>query len=128
MTYQDTARPGREADSFDVVGSVRSLAEAVRHHKLMVAACVATTLAITTLYVFVWPPIYQSEAMVAAARAAHGPIDILIVNAGAAESAPLAAGACVSCAGAMANVVSATTKLAAKTVNFLNIRITPSPL
>lgn len=68
MTYQDTARPGREADSFDVVGSVRSLAEAVRHHKLMVAACVATTLAITTLYVFVWPPIYQSEAMVAAER------------------------------------------------------------
>ncbi|MFY9688123.1 MAG: SDR family oxidoreductase [Pseudolabrys sp.] len=30
------------------------------------------------------------EAMVAAARAAHGPIDIVIANAGAAESAPVA--------------------------------------
>jgi NAD(P)-dependent dehydrogenase (short-subunit alcohol dehydrogenase family) len=30
------------------------------------------------------------EAMVQAARAAHGPVDILIVNAGAAESAPFA--------------------------------------
>jgi NAD(P)-dependent dehydrogenase (short-subunit alcohol dehydrogenase family) len=29
------------------------------------------------------------EAMVAAARAAHGPVDILIANAGAAESAPI---------------------------------------
>ena len=69
MTYQDTARPGREADSFDVVGSVRSLAEAVRHHKTLVAACVVVTLAITTLYVIVWPPVYQSEAMVAAGHA-----------------------------------------------------------
>ena len=30
------------------------------------------------------------EAMVAAARAAHGPIDIVVANAGAAESAPIA--------------------------------------
>lgn len=32
----------------------------------------------------------QTKAMVEAARAAHGPIDILIANAGAAESAPFA--------------------------------------
>jgi NAD(P)-dependent dehydrogenase (short-subunit alcohol dehydrogenase family) len=32
----------------------------------------------------------QTKAMVEAARAAHGPIDILIANAGAAESAPVA--------------------------------------
>ena len=32
----------------------------------------------------------ETNAMVAAARAAHGPIDILIANAGAAESAPAA--------------------------------------
>jgi NAD(P)-dependent dehydrogenase (short-subunit alcohol dehydrogenase family) len=32
----------------------------------------------------------QAKAMVDAARAAHGPIDILIANAGAAESAPIA--------------------------------------
>jgi NAD(P)-dependent dehydrogenase (short-subunit alcohol dehydrogenase family) len=32
----------------------------------------------------------QAEAMAEAARAAHGPIDILIANAGAAESAPMA--------------------------------------
>lgn len=31
----------------------------------------------------------DAQAMVAAARAAHGPIDILIANAGAAESAPI---------------------------------------
>jgi NAD(P)-dependent dehydrogenase (short-subunit alcohol dehydrogenase family) len=31
----------------------------------------------------------ETSAMVAAARAAHGPIDILIANAGAAESAPI---------------------------------------
>jgi NAD(P)-dependent dehydrogenase (short-subunit alcohol dehydrogenase family) len=33
----------------------------------------------------------ETAAMVAAARAAHGPVDILIANAGAAESAPVAA-------------------------------------
>jgi NAD(P)-dependent dehydrogenase (short-subunit alcohol dehydrogenase family) len=32
----------------------------------------------------------QTQAMVEAARAAHGPIDILVANAGAAESAPVA--------------------------------------
>lgn len=56
------------SDNFDVMGSLRRVAVAVRLHRFLVFATTAVTLALTVLYVYVWPPIYQVSATVMAER------------------------------------------------------------
>lgn len=61
-------RPRRDADSFDVRGSVRSLIDAARMHRWLVAAVTAMTLVLVLLYAWIWPPVYQAEATIMGER------------------------------------------------------------
>src|SRR6266849_8391089 len=63
-----TGHEGYDPDMFDVGGSLRSVADAVRHNKSVVLITCLLTLAIMTWYVVVWPPVYQADAVVFAER------------------------------------------------------------
>jgi uncharacterized protein involved in exopolysaccharide biosynthesis len=54
----------RDADTFDVVSSVRAISEAVRYHWRVILVTCGITVAIAALYHIVWPPVYQAEALV----------------------------------------------------------------
>ena len=69
LTQAEFAYFSRDSsDNFDVMGSLRRVATAVRLHRFLVIATTAATLALTILYVVVWPPIYQAEAVIMAER------------------------------------------------------------
>jgi uncharacterized protein involved in exopolysaccharide biosynthesis len=68
MAVRRQITDGESADLFDVRGSLRSISEAVRHHKLLVLLTCALTLALVTVYVCLWPPIYRAEATLMAER------------------------------------------------------------
>src|SRR5205809_4447670 len=57
-----------ETDMFDLGGFIRIVSAAIRHHKFLVLFSCVLTLAVTTWYVFVWPPVYRVEAQLAAER------------------------------------------------------------
>ncbi|HXF78948.1 MAG TPA: Wzz/FepE/Etk N-terminal domain-containing protein [Usitatibacter sp.] len=59
------ARP-RDADTFDVVGTVRAISEATRYHWRLILVTCAITVGIAVLYHIVWPPVYQAEALLVA--------------------------------------------------------------
>jgi len=54
----------RDPDSFDVRGSLRSLWDATRQHKLLVLMSCVLSLALTAVYVHLFPPIYLVTARV----------------------------------------------------------------
>ena len=54
----------RDADTFDIVSTVRALGEAARYHRLLVMATCAATLTLAALYAYIWPPIYTAEALI----------------------------------------------------------------
>jgi uncharacterized protein involved in exopolysaccharide biosynthesis len=54
----------RDPDTFDVRGSLRSLAEASRQHKLLILMSCVLTLAVTTAYIVMFPPIFVANARV----------------------------------------------------------------
>ena len=64
----NVARPRRDADSFDVRGSVRSLLDAARVHRRLVAVVTLLTLVLVAGYTAVWPSVYQAEATVMGER------------------------------------------------------------
>jgi len=57
-----------DPDMFDVRGSFRIVMEATRTHKWLVVSVTAGVLALTLLYVYIWPPIYRVDAMIMAER------------------------------------------------------------
>jgi len=59
---------GDSVDTFDVRGSLRSIIDATRRYKHVVFLTCAFTLALVTLYVCTWPPIYKAEATVMAEK------------------------------------------------------------
>jgi uncharacterized protein involved in exopolysaccharide biosynthesis len=59
----------RDPDSFDVRGSLRSLGDATRQHKLLVLMSCVLSLALTALYVHLFPPIYLVTARVMVEKA-----------------------------------------------------------
>ncbi len=52
------------ADSFNVKASLRSIAEAAQHYRLMVLSTCVLTLGLVALYIYAWPPIYSVEATI----------------------------------------------------------------
>lgn len=54
----------RDADTFDIVSTVRALGEAARYHRLLVLATCAVTLSLAVLYAYLWPPVYTAEALI----------------------------------------------------------------
>ena len=54
-----------EADSFHFGGALAAMAQAVRTHWLAVVATMVVACGLVGLYVWVWPPVYESEVMVA---------------------------------------------------------------
>jgi uncharacterized protein involved in exopolysaccharide biosynthesis len=59
----------RDPDSFDVRGAFRSIVASTRQHKLLIAICCSLSLAATTVYVMVFPPIYTASARVMVEKA-----------------------------------------------------------
>lgn len=59
-----TASRPRDADTFDIINSLRMLGEAARYHRLLVLATAAVTLALAVVYAYVWPPVYTAEALI----------------------------------------------------------------
>ncbi len=58
----------RDPDSFDVRSSILNIADAVRlHRKLVLITCVSI-LVLVTLYLVIWPPVYEATAMVMVER------------------------------------------------------------
>jgi uncharacterized protein involved in exopolysaccharide biosynthesis len=57
-----------DPDMFDVAASLRSVTEAIRHNKLLIAVTCILTLGLAVLYARIWPPIYRVEATVMAER------------------------------------------------------------
>lgn len=49
-------------DSFDIRNSLRTITDATRHHKKTVVLTCVATLALLSFYIYVWPPIYKTEA------------------------------------------------------------------
>src|SRR6185312_8359410 len=61
----------RDPDSFDVRGAFRSIVESARQHKRLIVISCILSLAVTTLYVMMFPPVYTASARVMAEK----PID-----------------------------------------------------
>jgi uncharacterized protein involved in exopolysaccharide biosynthesis len=57
-----------EVDTFDVRSSVRSIADAVRHEKKLVIFTCGLMLALVTVYIIVWPPIFTTTAVLMVER------------------------------------------------------------
>lgn len=64
----NVSRPRRDADSFDVRGAVRSIIDAARLHRLLVIVVMVLTLLVVLLYMWVWPPVYSSDATIMGER------------------------------------------------------------
>ncbi|MCB2001875.1 MAG: hypothetical protein KDH91_16590 [Rhodoferax sp.] len=62
------SRPRRDADSFDVRGSVRSIIDAAQLHRLLVLAITALTVLVVIVYLVVWPATYQANATIMGER------------------------------------------------------------
>ena len=56
----------RDPDTFDVVSSVRALADAARYHRLLILVTALICVGLAALYAYVWPPTYQVEATIMA--------------------------------------------------------------
>ncbi len=56
----------RDPDTFDIVSTVRALAEAARYHRLVIVVTCCITVGLAVLYAYVWPPIYTAEALIMA--------------------------------------------------------------
>ncbi len=67
-------------DTFDVRGSVRAIADATRRYKRVVLLTCILTLALVTLYVRIWPPIYKAEATIMAEKDSDAARDSFYVN------------------------------------------------
>jgi uncharacterized protein involved in exopolysaccharide biosynthesis len=51
-----------DADTFEIRASLRSITNAVRHHRLLVLLTCVASLALTSFYIYAWPPVYSVEA------------------------------------------------------------------
>lgn len=58
----DRALPRRDTDMFNIRQSARALYHSTLHHKTLALAVCALTLALATLYYFVWPPTFKAKA------------------------------------------------------------------
>ena len=74
------ATRARDADTFDIVSTVRALSEAARYHWRLVLITCAITVGITVVYQIVWPPIYIAEALIMAESDADPLRDSFYVN------------------------------------------------
>ena len=59
-----TAEPGGppELDAFDARAALQSIAGAARHHRRLLTMTCVVTFILVTVYVIVWPPVYQATA------------------------------------------------------------------
>jgi uncharacterized protein involved in exopolysaccharide biosynthesis len=55
-----------DADTFEIRASLRSIMDAARHNRRLVLLTCIASLAIVSLYVAVWPPVYTAEATIMA--------------------------------------------------------------
>lgn len=66
MSQDGNAYPTRprDADTFDIVSTLRALGEAARYHRWLIAASGAIAVALAVVYAAVWPPVYMAEALI----------------------------------------------------------------
>ena len=55
-----------DADSFDLAAALTSVSDACRMHTLAVVATALMTVAIVGAYIYLWPPVYRAEVVLAA--------------------------------------------------------------
>jgi len=58
----------RELDAFDARAAFLGIAGAARHHRRLLILIALFTLALTTVYVLVWPPVYEATATIMVER------------------------------------------------------------
>src|SRR5215831_14588901 len=80
MPTNDQEHGFRDPDMFDVRGSLRSLVDATRQHKLLVVLCCAAALAVAVGYAIVFPPIYVAEARVLVEKVVDNSRDAFYVD------------------------------------------------
>ncbi len=54
----------RDADTFDIVTTLRALGEAARYHRWLIAVSGAISVSLAVLYASLWPPVYVAEALI----------------------------------------------------------------
>jgi uncharacterized protein involved in exopolysaccharide biosynthesis len=69
-----------DRDMFDVKRSVQSVIDALRHHRMVVYAGCLITLALTTWYLYAFPPIYRVEAAIMVEKDIDASRDAFYVN------------------------------------------------
>ncbi len=80
MNPHDVTKTHREPDMFDLRLSARRIYETTLQHKLLVLIVCVLTLALTTAYFFVWPPIYKAKATLMAEQESDEARDTFYTN------------------------------------------------
>ena len=81
MPSSNTPSPyHRDPDTFDVRGTVERVIIAARYNEYLVLGVCLAVLALTVIYVYVWPPIYKVEATLVAERDTDAARDAFYVN------------------------------------------------
>jgi len=68
MNSYDTRPADQDPDSFDVRASLLRTFEATKYHWVLVTSTCVLTVALVTLYAFVWPPVYEANAVMMVER------------------------------------------------------------
>ena len=68
MMYDDQREAPQFADTFDVKASLRSITTAAKLEKRLVLLTCLATLVLVTLYIYIWPPVYEAQSTVVAER------------------------------------------------------------
>jgi uncharacterized protein involved in exopolysaccharide biosynthesis len=70
----------RDPDMFDVKTSLGRIGISVRAHKGLVIVTTLITLALVQVYIHIWPPVFEAEAMIMAEQAVDTQRDAFYVN------------------------------------------------
>ncbi|MGH9784008.1 MAG: hypothetical protein ACRD88_07460, partial [Terriglobia bacterium] len=62
MSFENPTNGYRDPDTFDIRATVLDITNATRYYKGVVLLTIFLTLALVTVYVYLWPPIYRAEA------------------------------------------------------------------
>lgn len=66
MNIEEYTYQSRDADNFDVRGTLLNVVVATRHHKWLVILTCALALGLVTAYIYLFPPIYVAESKLVA--------------------------------------------------------------
>ncbi len=66
LQFAEAFAPQPDSDSFNFRKTMLSIVRSIRAHRLLIAVTCLLTVAITEVYIIVWPPIYVAEVMLVA--------------------------------------------------------------